>query len=62
MKILNFIPLLIWSLGFIAMISIEEFQYKKNKIPILEESSKGAAMAYIIGVIAWFVIGMGCSQ
>jgi hypothetical protein len=53
MKILNFIPLLVWSLGFLFLIILEEHWLGKS------ESDAGAKM-YYVGFLVWLLIGIIC--
>ena len=54
MKILNFIPLLIWSLAFIPVATWSNRQDPSYN----REDAKSTAELYIVGCIFWFVIGI----
>ena len=66
-KILNFVPLLIWTLGFFWLAEysdawrIKSGKWSKADIDKKNEDEKKAfAMLWWIGTIFWFIVGTIC--
>jgi len=56
MKILNFIPLLIWMLGFIPMVQICQ---KMDGGTMSKEGAESVGAFYLFGCAIWVMIGIG---
>lgn len=58
MRILNFIPLLIWCLGFLVIVAWDDHRRLALGIKCTDDEAAIQGIVYILGCIMWLMIGI----